>query len=55
MLQLRGQIMAYRMLARNQSLSQQVALAVQGKVPSGKIKTKNECLTKDLKKKKNLE
>ncbi|KAL0276318.1 UNVERIFIED_CONTAM: hypothetical protein PYX00_003911 [Menopon gallinae] len=35
LLQLRGQIMAYRMLARNQPLSQQVALAVQGKVASG--------------------
>lgn len=29
--QLRGQIMAYRLLARNQPLSQQLAMAVQGK------------------------
>lgn len=29
--QLRGQIMAYRLLARNQPLNQQLALAVQGK------------------------
>ena len=33
LMQLRGQIMAYRMLARNQPLSQQIALAVQGKTP----------------------
>ncbi|KAK6636841.1 hypothetical protein RUM43_010505 [Polyplax serrata] len=39
MLQLRGQIMAYRMLARNQPLSQQVALAVQGKVSPGSQST----------------
>ncbi|KAK5650176.1 hypothetical protein RI129_001205 [Pyrocoelia pectoralis] len=35
MQQLRVQIMAYRMLARNQPLTQQMALAVQGKRPDG--------------------
>lgn len=35
LVQLRGQIMAYRMLARNQPLSQQIVLAVQGKATIG--------------------
>ncbi|XP_045467902.1 ATP-dependent helicase brm isoform X1 [Harmonia axyridis] len=35
MTQLRAQIMAYRLFARNQSISPQMALAVQGKRPDG--------------------
>ena len=35
LLQLRAQIMAYRILARNQPLPQQIAMAVQGKKPEG--------------------
>ncbi|KAK6636624.1 hypothetical protein RUM43_010286 [Polyplax serrata] len=35
LVQLRGQIMAYRMLARNQPLNQQIVLAVQGKTQIG--------------------
>jgi SWI/SNF-related matrix-associated actin-dependent regulator of chromatin subfamily A protein 2/4 len=35
MSQLRAQIMAYRLLARNQPLSQQMVNAVQGKRPDG--------------------
>ncbi|KAL3278288.1 hypothetical protein HHI36_013622 [Cryptolaemus montrouzieri] len=35
MTQLRAQIMAYRLLARNQTISPQMALAVQGKRPDG--------------------
>lgn len=35
MLQLRAQIMAYRILARNQPLPPQIAMAVQGKRPEG--------------------
>ncbi|XP_025830418.1 ATP-dependent helicase brm isoform X3 [Agrilus planipennis] len=35
MVQLRAQIMAYRMLARNQPIPQQMAMAVQGKRPDG--------------------
>lgn len=41
LLQLRGQIMAYRMLARNQPLTQQVALAVQGKTAQGQLTVLN--------------
>lgn len=41
LLQLRGQIMAYRMLARNQPLTQQVALAVQGKAAQGNFMLKS--------------
>lgn len=37
LIQLRGQIMAYRMLARNQPLSQHIVLAVQGKTSTSKI------------------